>query len=147
MILQTIFLPASKTEFQFKKQTHIGSAKALLFTFQVAATNNRNYFLFAGDQKWLPKYRGELWIDEDGFHLLRLERETGRMPDYPIHSVKTMIEYAPVSLADGSTLVLPIHSEGNTCTPPYDYCSSSLVTFKNWQKFEAKSKIVTNPEQ
>ena len=147
MILQAIFLPASKAEFQFKKRTHIGSAKALLFTFHVAAANNRYYFLFAGDKKWFPQYRGELWIGENGFQLLRLERETGRMADYPIRSVKTMIQYAPVSLADGSTLVLPINSEVNTCTPPADYCSTSLVKFTDWHKFKATAKIETNPKR
>jgi VWFA-related protein len=146
VILQSIFLPASKAEFQFKKQTHIGSAKALLFTFRVAAANNRYFYLFAGDKKWFPQYRGELWIDEDGFHLLRLERETGRMADYPIRSLKTTIQYAQVSLADGSTLVLPSRSEVNTCTPPGDYCSSSLVTFTEWHTFKATSTIVNNPE-
>jgi len=145
MILQAIFLPASKAEFQFKKRAHIGSAKALLFTFHVAAINNPYYFLFSEDQKWFPQYRGELWIDENGFHLLRLERETGRMADYPIRSVKTTIQYAPVSLADGSTLVLPISSEVNTCTPPGDYCSSSLVKFTDWHTFKATTKILTNP--
>lgn len=145
MILHAIFLPASEAEFQFKKQTHIGPAKALVFTFHVAATNNRYYFLFAGDKKWFPQYRGELWIDEDGFHLLRLERETGHMADHPIRSVKTTIQYAPVSLSDGSTVVLPINSAVKTCTPLADYCSSSLVRFTDWHKFKATTKIVTNP--
>ena len=147
MILQAIFLPTSKAEFQFKKQTHIGSVSALLFTFHVAATSNRSFFLFAEDKKWFPQYRGQLWIDENGFHLLQLERETGRMADYPIRSVKTTIQYAPVSLADGSTLVLPINSEVNTCTPPGDYCSSSLVKFTDWHKFKATAKIETNPKR
>lgn len=146
VILQSIFLPASKAEFEFKKHTHIGPEKALLFTFHVAAPNNRYYFLLAEDKKWFPQYRGELWIAENGFHLLRLERETGRMAEYPIRSAKTTIEYASVSLADGSTLVLPTNSRVNTCTPPGDNCSLSLVKFTGWHKFKAAAKIVANPK-
>ena len=78
--------------------------------------------------------------------MLRLERETGRMADYPIRSAKTTIEYAPVPLADGGTLALPINSEVNTCTPPGDYCSAGLVKFTDWHRFRATANIVANPE-
>jgi VWFA-related protein len=150
MALEEIFLPSSKAEFQFEKQTHIGPAKTLLFTFHITATNNRSYFLFANDKHWFPDYNGELWIDENGFHLLRLKRETEYMDQYPIRSVKTIIGYAPVSLADGSNLVLPVNSEVATCAPPVrgnsDNCSHSLVKFTNWRKFKVTTKIVTNAE-
>lgn len=150
MILQAIFLPDSRTEFQFKKQTRLGSADALLFTFHVAAANNRYYFLFSEDKKWFPQYRGELWVDENGFRLLRLERQTGRMAQYPIRSVNTTIQYAPVSLADGTTVVLPINSQVKTCTVldgmTEDTCSHSLVKFTDWHKFKTSTKVVTNPE-
>jgi len=150
--LEAVFLPSSKAEFQFKKQTNIGSAKTLLFTFHIAATSNRSYFLFANDKHWFPEYSGELWIDENGFHLVRLERETAYTNHHPIRSVKTTIEYVPVSLADGSNLVLPIHSEGTTCTAPVreesnsDNCSRTLVKFADWHKFRSTTKILMNPD-
>jgi hypothetical protein len=151
MVLEAVFLPSSKAEFQFKKQTHTGSASALLFTFHVAATNNRSYFLFAEDKQWFPEYSGQLWIDEAGFRLLRLTRETAYMDQYPIRSAKTTIQYALVPLADGTSLVLPINSEVVTCAPPVrgnsDNCSRSSVKFTNWHKFKATTNIVTTPEQ
>jgi len=150
MALEEIFLPSSKAEFQFKKQTHFGSAKAELFTFHVAAANNRYYFLFTADQKWFPEFGGELWIDESGLRLLRLHDETAYTDKYPIRSVKTTIDYAPIFLPDGSIVVLPIHSRVSTCTVQEgvieDNCSRSLVTFTNWHKFKATSTILTNPE-
>lgn len=151
MVLEAVFLPSSKAEFQFKKQTHIGSARGLMFTFHVAAANNHSYFLFVQDKQWFPEYGGQLWIDENGFHILRLTRETAYMKQYPIRSAKTTIEYAPISLADNSTLVLPINSEVMTCEAPVrgnsDNCSRSLVKFTNWHKFRATTNIVTNPER
>lgn len=149
MVLEAIFLPSSKAEFQFKKQTRVGSARTLLFTFHITATNNRSYFLFANDKYWFPEYSGELWIDENGFQLLRLKRETVYTDEYPIRSVKTTVDYGPISLADGSSLVLPINSEVTTCAPPVrgnsDNCYRSMVKFANWHKFRATTKIVTNP--
>jgi hypothetical protein len=146
-----ISLPSSKAEFQFKKQTHTGSTRVLLFTFRIAAINNRSYFLFANDKDWFPEYGGELWIAENGFHLLRLKSETAYADEYSIRSVKTTIDYAPVSLADGSNLVLPVNSEVATCAPPVrgnsDNCYRSLVKFTNWHKFKATTKIATNPER
>jgi VWFA-related protein len=150
--LEGIFLPSSKAEFQFKKQTHIGSAKALLFTFHVAAANNRYYFLFAAvDNKWFPEYDGELWVDENGLRLLRLHDETAYSDKHPIRSVKTTIDYASIFLPDGSIVVLPIRSRVSTCAAPVqeggeDNCSHSLLTFANWHKFKATAKMVTNPK-
>ena len=150
MVLEAAFLPSSKADFQFKKQTRVGSATALLFTFHVSATNNHTYFLFAEGKRWFPEYSGELWIDENGFQLLQLKRETAYTARDPIRSVKTVIEYAPVLLADGSRLVLPTNSEVMTCTPPArgnsDNCSRSLVKFTNWHKFRATTKIVSTPQ-
>ena len=148
-VLSGVFQPSSKAEFQFQKTAKVGSAKALLFHFHVAANNNRSFALFAGASAWFPEYSGRLWIDETTLALLRLERETAYMENSPIRRVKTTIEYASVPLGDGSRLVLPTHSTIVTCAPPVegisDNCSRSLVTFANWQRFRATTKFMATP--
>jgi hypothetical protein len=111
------FLPFAKTEFRYRGTTKIGSARALLFAFHVDAKNNHAYFLFVGDKVWFPEYNGQLWIDERTFQLLSLKRETAYMSGYPIRQVKASIDYANVSLGDGTSFVLPVHSDVHTCSP------------------------------
>jgi VWFA-related protein len=148
-ILAGLFVPSTKAEFEFDKETTVRSAKALVFRFRVEAQNNRFYFLRVDDKVWLPEYEGRLWIDEQNSQLLRLERETAYMPKYPITRMKTSIDYAEIPLADGSRLVLPIHSDVLICSPPVrgnsDNCSRNIIKFANWHKFKATTTIVTSP--
>lgn len=150
-ILAGTFLPSAKAEFRFQGTTKIGSAKALLFAFHVDAKNNHAYFLFAGDKIWFPEFSGQLWIDERTLQLLSLRRETAYMSGYPIRQVKTSIDYANVSLGDGTSFVLPVHSDVRTCSPPArgnsDNCSRDIVRFTNWHKFRATTNIVANPQR
>jgi VWFA-related protein len=151
-ILAGAFLPSAKAEFRFEKETKLGSTRALIFTVHVEESNNRSYLLFADDKTWFPEYRGQLWIDQSSFQLLRLRRETAYMRHYPIRQVKTTIDYANVPLGDGTNAILPVHSEVMTCAPPpvgsnSNDCSRSAVQFTNWQKFRATTSIVASPAE
>lgn len=149
-ILEGAFLPSTKAEFRFQKEAKVGSTRALVFTVHVAAEHNRSYALFARDKTWLPEYSAELWIDQNNFRLLRVQRDTAYMPQHPIRQVKTTIDYANVPLGDGTQAVLPVHSEVMTCAPPpvgsnSNNCARSIVKFTNWHKFRATTNIVTTP--
>jgi hypothetical protein len=121
-----------------------------VFRFRVPAENKKLYFLHSGNKIWFPEYRGRIWIDANTSSLLRLERETPRMPRYPIHRMKTIINYAQVALGDGTSLVLPTYSEVSICMGQMyiygDNCGNNVIKFSNWQKFRATTNIVMNPE-
>ncbi len=142
--LNTIFMPPSKPEFRFIKQERLHSIPALLFSFHVSAENNEYYFLLSGDKAWYPEYRGKVWLDKASFQLLKLERETADMPEEPISRMKTVTEYSQIALGDGSSMVLPVHSDVVTCTPrrPFDNCARNIVRLSKWQKFRATTKMI-----
>jgi VWFA-related protein len=144
-ILVSIFLPSSKPDLQFEKEELLHSVPALVFTYHVAAQNNKSYFLSSDNRIWFPEYSGRLWLEKNTFRLLRLQRETPHMPDYPIRRATTEIQYSNVALGDGSSLVLPSASTSLVCSRSPGYCGVNLIGFSGWQTFRATSNIVLHP--
>lgn len=140
-LLTSIFAPSSKTQFHYSKQTKLRSIPVFVFDFNVAAENNRLYFLESGDKIWFPEYKGEIWIDARTSSLLRMELETAYMADYPIRLAKDEIEYSSLHLGDGSSMVLPTNSKELICGQR-DSCSNSVTKFANWHKFGATTRIL-----
>lgn len=153
MILQNIFIPSSKAEFQFIKEDKVHNTDALVFQFNIQQANNHYYVLQAIDpnsknKTWYPAYHGQIWIDKDTFHILRLERDTEDMPKEPIQNVKTVTDYKDVELGDGTNFVLPVASDVYTCLSFWkNDCSHNIINFIDWHKFTAKTEILMNSSQ
>ena len=144
-ILVSIFLPSSKPDLQFEKEELWRSVPALVFGFHVSAQNNQSYFLSSGNRIWFPEYSGKFWLDKNTFRLLRLQRETPHMPDYPIRRATTDIDFSNVALGDGTSLVLPSTSTSLVCSQSPGYCGVNIIGFAGWQKFRATTNIVLHP--
>jgi VWFA-related protein len=153
MILQNIFIPSSKAKFRFVREDKVHSAEGLIFEFNIQQSDNHYYFLEALDsagksELWYPAYHGQIWLDKNTFHVLRLERETPEMPKDPIKSVRTITNYKDIVLGDGSDFVLPTDSNVETCLESgKDKCSRNIITFIDWHKFRAKSEILMDATQ
>ncbi|MGO9864902.1 MAG: hypothetical protein ACLPLR_14915 [Terriglobales bacterium] len=149
-MLEGVFAPSSKAQFHYSKETKLHSIQALVFDFKVASQNNRLYFLKSGDKIWFPEYEGRIWVDAHTSSLLRLERETAYMRDDPVTRTKTEIEYSNLVLGDGTSMVLPTNSKVLICEPPLhgnsDNCARIIITFKNWHKFRAQTRILSTEE-
>ncbi len=147
--LNTIFLPASKPEFRFRKEQKLHGRDSLGFDFHVSAENNRLYYLRSGGKEWFPDYSGRLWLDKSDFRLLRLERGTLETPKQPITRMKTATDYSLVALGDGTSIVLPVHAEVLICALPgysqFNACARNIVTFAKWRKFRATTNIIVPP--
>ena len=95
-----------------------------------------------------PAYEGMLWVDRSSAHLLRLERRMAKMdPQFPITSVRTVVDYDDMPLGDGSSFVLPAKGEVETCSVDEGReCAHNVVRFSNWHKFRAKARILPMPQ-
>jgi len=148
-ILEDIFRPSSKTTFIFDKVITIESRKVLVFKYHVESQNNRSYVLHVDQKFWFPEYSGRLWVEEQSSELVKLERKTVYMHDYPIRRMETGIEYSPLSLGDNTRQVMPVRSSVLICMPPPmlslgDVCARHSITFTNWRKFGVTTKILPN---
>ena len=153
-LLQILFSPASNAEFFFSAEAKLHSTPALVFTFQVDQADNLLYYVQARYQNGsvvtlFPSYQGRIWLNKANFQLMRMEKETvGLSHGSPITRVTTQIDYSNVPLGDGSSFVLPLKSEVETCSQGEGAeCSHNVVRFSNWHKFGAKSRILPAPPQ
>ena len=147
--LRTIFLPRTAAEFTFTKQDRLQSTQVLIFDFRVERKNNLSWYLKASSgETTFPGYRGRLWINKSNLKLMRLERRVAEIaPNFPIQQVNTVIDYGDVDLADGTSFVLPIHALNLTCpTVSSSHCGHNELTFKHWQKFAARARVLTGEE-
>lgn len=143
-VLNGIFAPQSAAEFSFKKEKVLKSGAALIFEFHVKQENNKFWFLQMGSWKVYPGYSGELWIDKSTSRLVRLELGKNELDHtFPLQRVNSTIDYADILLGDGTSLDLPVKSDTIACrsanTKP---CFQNTLTFKNWHKFAATTRIV-----
>jgi hypothetical protein len=147
-LLASIFAPSSKAQFHYSKQTKLHSNPALVFDFNIAAQNNRLYFLQSRGQIWFPEYGGSIWIDARTSSLLRLQVETAPMPNYPIRHTKAEIEYSNLLLGDGTSMVLPTNSNDQICglqSAWIDNCARNVIKFMHWHKFRATTNVLMPP--
>lgn len=126
------------------------SIRALVFEFHVQKSNNHLYRLQAryvggGAVVDYPGYGGELWVDKSNFQILRLVRETAEItPRFPITYVQTIVDYANSPLGDGTSFVVPTHGDTVTCSSDEGYeCSHNVVSFTNYHKFRATTRILS----
>jgi hypothetical protein len=147
--LRTIFLPRTSAEFTFMKQDALRSTQVLIFDFRVDRKNNLSWYLKASSgETTFPGYRGRLWINKSNLKLMRLERRVAEIAaDFPIQQVNTVIDYGDVDLADGTSFVLPIHALNLTCpTVSSSHCGHNELTFEHWQKFAARTRVLTGED-
>jgi len=147
--LRTIFLPRTAAAFTFVKQDALRGTQVLIFDFRVERKNNLSWYLKASSgETTFPGYRGRLWVNKSNLKLMRLERRVAEIAaDFPIQQVNTVIDYGDVDLADGTSFVLPIHALNLTC-PTFApiHCGHNELTFKRWQKFAARARVLTGEE-
>jgi len=147
--LRTIFLPRTAAKFTFTKQDVLRSTQVLVFDFRVERKNNLSWFLKAlSGVTTFPGYRGRLWINKSNLKLMRLERRAAEIAaDFPIQQVNTVIDYGDVDLADGTSFVLPMRALNLTCpTVSSSHCGHNELTFKHWQKFAARARVLTGED-
>jgi hypothetical protein len=144
--LLAVFSPLSQAEFKFKKNDVLRATPALVFEFQILRENNKLWQV--GDAKTFPGYSGRLWVNQVNFHLMRLERGDIKVDVHsPIRQLISVIDYADVQLGDGTSFDVPVQSETVAChaanlTP----CWRSVLVFRNWRKFAARSRILSDTE-
>jgi VWFA-related protein len=148
--LRSVFWPQSAAEFKFTKAEVLHGIPVFVFSFKVARKNNRLRYLQGPEGvTTLPGYHGRLWINQSNSHLVRLEREVDDVGmDFPIQRADLAIDYADLSLADGSQFVLPVHAANLSCPGvASSHCWHNQIAFKHWHKFAARARVLTAEEE
>jgi len=139
--LRAIFLPETKTTFQFRQVTARHALPADEFPF---------HFDSPGSPEWniarsYPGMSGSIWVEEQSGDLQRVEtKATSIIPELPLESFKSEMNYREVPIPDLGNLLLPINGKVEVCLRP-GVCFRNELSFHDCQKFEGVVRIVPNP--
>jgi hypothetical protein len=148
--LVDLFTPPIGADFQFRKETKLGSSQAALFSFHLPA--EKNTFWTLRDSRGgsvHPEYQGEIWVDRASGRVLRLSLRPIHLPyNFGFESAEIIIDYQEVPIAGAGVFLLPSRSETKACMRYAELrdpvCTTSNLAFHDCRKFAAKSRILTD---
>lgn len=152
--LRLLFGEHTFTRFAFAGLDSSGGRQMLVFRYQVPKDENHRWEMQAREkvgtplQQTFPGYAGRILLDPRTFDLVRFERYTTTIEKhFPLRFGGNQVQYKRLPLGDGTTFVLPTESVVTFChDDKHHRCEVNDTTFENWQKFGAKSRILTGAQ-
>ncbi|ABF40762.1 hypothetical protein Acid345_1761 [Candidatus Koribacter versatilis Ellin345] len=154
--LRLLFGSHTKTHFMFDGESSWEGMPVLVFNYEVMRDDNLRWALKTNDKRKeivsdFPGYRGRILLASKSFDLVRFERATRDIEkSFPLRFGSNQVNYRREPLGDGTSFVLPVEATVTFChDDKRKKCEINQTTFQHWQKFGAKSRIVTGetPEQ
>ncbi|HVW11840.1 MAG TPA: hypothetical protein VHC90_24830 [Bryobacteraceae bacterium] len=139
MLLAVFSLP-SHAEFTDQKSVTIRDRPAWRYEYSVAKENS-SWTLHADGKDTKPAYVGSVWIDKSTDRVLRLEMAARGLPgDFSLDTAESAVDYGFVTIA-GQEVLLPVDSDGLSCTRNSTDCTRERTEYTNYRKFDASSNI------
>jgi hypothetical protein len=150
--LRLLFRAHANSVFSFASQTVWQGLPVLVFNYSVPENHwwemRAREAIGAPLQTTFPAYAGRILLDSRSFALVRFERQTTAIEKhFPLRFGSNEVNYNLLPLGDGSSFVLPVEGVVTFChDDKHHNCEINDTTFTNWQKFGAKSRILTDTE-
>jgi hypothetical protein len=152
--LRLLFGPHTYTHFSFAGESTFGERRVLAFLFDVPIDKNQRWQIGARQktgapmERTYPGYTGRVLLDAQTFDLVRFERNTTEVEKhFPLRYGSNEVDYRRSPLGDGTAFVLPTHSVVTFChDDKHHRCEINETQFENWQKFGAKTRILTGAQ-
>jgi hypothetical protein len=151
--LRLLFGSHSVTHFSFDGESSWEGTPVLVFRYAVRRGDNQRWEMKTNDRHHdlvsdFPGYAGRILLDRRSFDLVRFERgSTDIEKHFPLRFGGNQVNYRMVPLGDGTSFVLPVEATVTFCHDDKRHnCEVNATTFKDWQKFGAKSRIITGAE-
>ncbi len=142
--LHDLFSPEARADFKFDKTVELRGSTALVYKYRVDLQANHLWFLQDGTWKVYPGYGGKLWIDSKSLRLMRMEKGDIKVDArFPIQRFNSGTDYSNLELGDGTSFNLPTEVKISVCDRQ-QRCLRQDLTFKNWHKFGATSRILSS---
>jgi hypothetical protein len=140
-LLVDLFSPATDAQFRFRQTDRIAGVNARVYDYNVDHAHS-HWNIIVSSQKYMPAYKGSVWIDPQTARVLRIEERAYGFPsDFPSDHVESATDYEYVQLGDARKYLLPVHSENLTCQRGSDMCSRNTIDFRNYHKYSGESTI------
>ncbi len=139
--LEALMSPVTNASFHRHGTDRVGSRDAVVFDFQVAQSNSHWTIVAPDGRSYKPPFEGSIWVDRETARVLRIEERTTFMPaDFPYSKAESTLEYTYARINQHNYL-MPAVSENLACMRGSGTCSKNVITFKNYRKFTADSKV------
>jgi hypothetical protein len=139
--LESLLNPYTLARFRKSKDDTLEGRSTYTYDFSVRQENS-NWDIHAPDGAVAtPAFTGTVWIDKETHNVMRIEEQTGPLPnDFPYDKAESVVAYGFVRI-EGNTYPLPVHSEILTCQRGSSTCTKNEINFQNYRKFSADSTV------
>jgi VWFA-related protein len=139
-MLNAIFKPISKAEFQWKETDTLNGAPVQVFNYHVAHENSDFSLGGANYQQTVAGFHGLIYLDASTLGVRRITLETDDLPrKFSIHSTSITIDYDYVSI-NGHDYLMPI-SETVGLTRGKRQADMNEIEFRDYKRYGAQTKI------
>ena len=140
-VLIDLFSPATAADFHYRRDSRSSGVLAKVYDFTVDHPHS-HWEVSMASQRYLPGYKGSVWIDPATARVLRIEMQAVGFPaDFPTDHVESATDYEYTRLGDAKQYLLPVHSESLSCQRGTNLCSRNAIDFRNYHKYEGESTI------
>jgi len=144
-VLANLFSPATAADFRFQKDSRAAGIMAKFYDFTVMRERSA-WLIHMGGERYMPAYKGSVWIDPSTARVLRIEMQANSFPDdFPIDHVESATDYQYTRLGDAKQYLLPVHSETLSCHRGSDVCERNTIDFRNYHKYSGESTVTFGP--
>jgi hypothetical protein len=145
--LVNLFRPPIVAEFRFRKEAALHKIPSSVYEFHIAAEKNRSWVL---KDDWAatlhPEYGGELWLERQNGHVLRLALRSMHLPkSFEFDEVDVTIDYSEIPIEGLGRFLLPSTSLTRVCfrAGRQPNCTDNITVFHDCRKFATRSRIIT----
>jgi hypothetical protein len=140
-VLIDLFSPATAADFRPMGDSRMSGINAKKYDFSVKRENS-HWTIHMGSQAYNPAYKGTVWIDPGTARVLRIEMQAREFPgEFPSDHVESATDYQYIRLGDARQYLLPVHAETLGCQRMSNFCSHTVIDFRNYHKYAGESSI------
>ena len=150
-VLQAVFSPSAKAEFNWKETDSLGSGTVQVFDYRVEKSNSMFSVVGSNDQQLMVAFHGEVFIDSATRNVRRISLQADDLPkDFPTQASVMGVDYDYVVI-NGHDYLMPISAEVRV-RQSHRQAVLNTIEFRDYRKYGSAMKIlnykqIENPKQ
>jgi hypothetical protein len=142
-ILNSVFEPSAKAEFQWKEAAAIGSETVQVLSYRIKHENSS--WGLEGNNNWkeYPAFHGLIYVDAATKGVRRITMEADDLPPtFSIHSASMAVDYDYIAIGTHDYL-MPIRGTVNLTKGKHEAVLNEME-FRNYRRYGSATKILFN---
>ena len=140
-VLQAIFSPKSKADFQWKETNGLNSGTVQVFSYSVSRANSSFTVTGSNNRELTAGFHGQVFIDTATHSVRRLSLIADDLPkNFPTHSTRMDVDYDYVAINEHDYLV-PVSAEMRLTQGKHEAILNTME-FRNYRRYGSSMKIL-----